>query len=47
MNTMTFAGPSNFRHILTGREFPQVLAHTFSYLGMYLPLILLTAVGRR
>lgn len=46
MNTMTFAGLSNFRHILTGREFPQVLAHTFSYLGMYLPLILLTAVGQ-
>ena len=46
MNTMTFAGPSNFRHILTGREFQQVLAHTFSYLGMYLPLILLTAVGQ-
>ena len=46
MNTMTFAGLSNFRHILTGREFPQVLAHTFSYLAMYLPLILLTSVGQ-
>lgn len=35
----------NFARILTGREFPQVLGHTLTYLGLYLPLILLTSVG--
>ncbi|MEG0124643.1 MAG: sugar ABC transporter permease, partial [Clostridia bacterium] len=46
MNTMTFAGLENFRKILTGREFPKVLQHTFTYLGLYLPLILLTSVAQ-
>lgn len=41
---MEFVGFQNFKRILTGREFPQVVAHTFSYLGMYLPLILFTSV---
>ena len=35
----------NFSRILTGREFPQVLGHTLTYLGLYLPLILVTSVG--
>ncbi len=41
---MEFVGFQNFKRILTGREFPQVVAHTFGYLGMYLPLILFTSV---
>ena len=46
MNTMTFAGLSNFVRILTGSEFPKVLGHTLTYLGLYLPLILITSVGQ-
>ncbi|MEF9879229.1 MAG: sugar ABC transporter permease [Clostridia bacterium] len=46
MNTMTFAGLENFRKILMGREFPKVLQHSFTYLGLYLPLILLTSVAQ-
>ena len=45
LNSMSFVGLENFRRILTGREFPKVLQHTFTYLGLYLPLILLTSVG--
>ncbi len=46
MSSMEFVGLRNFTRILTGREFPKVLAHTFGYLGMYLPLILLTSVAQ-
>lgn len=46
LNSMSFVGFENFRRILTGREFPKVLEHTFTYLGLYLPLILLTSVGQ-
>ncbi len=45
MNTMTFVKMDNYRRILTGREFPKVLLHTLTYLGLYLPLILLTSVS--
>ncbi|MGI6700472.1 MAG: carbohydrate ABC transporter permease [Christensenellales bacterium] len=45
MNTMKFVGIDNFTRILKGSEFPKVLKHTFTYLGLYLPLILLTSVG--
>lgn len=45
MNTMTFVKLDNYRRILTGREFPKVLLHTLTYLGLYLPLILLTSVS--
>ncbi len=38
--TMHFTGFENYARILTGREFPQVLGHTLTYLGLYLPLIL-------
>lgn len=44
MNTMSFVGVNNFRSILTGKELPKVLTHTFTYLGLYLPLILCTSV---
>lgn len=44
MNTMNFVGFDNYRRILTGSEFPKVLTHTFTYLVLYLPLILLTSV---
>lgn len=45
MNTMKFVGLKNFTHILTGREFPKVLSHTFTYLILYLPAILITSMG--
>ena len=41
---MKFIGLRNFERILTGTEFPKVLGHTLTYLGLYLPLILLTSV---
>lgn len=41
---MKFIGFRNFERILTGAEFPKVLGHTLTYLGLYLPLILLTSV---
>ncbi len=44
--SMDFLGLKNFTRILGGREFPQVLAHTLTYLGLYLPLILLTSLGQ-
>lgn len=46
MNTMKYVGFSNFTRILTGSEFPKVLAHTLEYLALYLPLILITSVGQ-
>ena len=42
--TMQWVGLKNFARILTGREFPQVLVHTLTYLALYLPLILGLAV---
>lgn len=42
----TFAGLSNYVRILTGREFPQVLLHTLTYLVLYLPLILAFSLGQ-
>ena len=42
--SMTFVGLKNFTHILGGKEFPKVLLHTLTYLGLYLPLILITSV---
>ena len=38
MESMTFVGLKNFVRVLTGREFRGVLAHTFTYLGLYFPL---------
>lgn len=46
MNAMTFVGLKNFVRILTGKELPKVLVHTFTYIGLYLPLILLTSVSQ-
>ena len=43
--SMQFIGLSNFTRIFTGREFPQVVAHTFTYLGLYLPLIIVMALA--
>lgn len=45
MNSMRYVGLNNFIRILTGKEFPQVLTHTFTYLILYLPLVLLTSIG--
>ena len=45
MESMTFVGLKNFVRVLTGREFRGVLAHTFTYLGLYLPLIMAASVG--
>lgn len=42
--TKEFTGLGNFTRILTGSEFPKVLGHTMTYLGLYLPLILVTSV---
>ncbi len=44
LNTMTFTGFDNFVRILKSREFPQVLSHTFTYLILYLPLIIVTSI---
>ena len=44
MSSMQFIGLKNFVRILTGSEFPKVLQHTFTYLVLYLPLILLTSL---
>lgn len=43
LNTMEFVGFNNFIRILKSREFPQVLSHTFTYLILYLPVILVTS----
>jgi multiple sugar transport system permease protein len=43
--TMKFNGLNNFVQILTGKEFPQVLKHTLTYLGLYLPIILLASLA--
>lgn len=45
MDSMTFVGFKNFSKILSGNEFPKVLGHTCTYLGLYLPLIMITSVG--
>jgi len=42
--TAKFVGLKNFARILTGKEFPQVLLHTLTYVGLYLPLILFAAL---
>lgn len=44
-NAMKFVGLSNYIRILSSSEFPKVLNHTFVYLGLYLPLIMITSVG--
>lgn len=43
--TFDWIGLKNFTRIFTGREFPQVLLHTLTYLGLYLPLILTAALA--
>ncbi len=45
MNTMKFVGLENYTRILNGKELPAVIKHTFTYLVLYLPMILLTSVG--
>ncbi len=42
--TLDWVGVKNFTRILTGREFPQVLLHTLTYLVLYLPFVLLLAL---
>ena len=46
MSSMKFVGLKNFTRILTGREFPKVMMHTFTYLVLYLPAILAMSVGQ-
>ncbi len=46
LNSMNFVGLNNVTRILSGKEFPAVLRHTLTYLVLYLPLILLTAVSQ-
>ena len=43
---MRFVGLKNFVRILTGTEFRNVLAHTSTYIALYLPLILLTSLAQ-
>ncbi len=43
-NSKEWIGLKNFTRILSGNEFPKVLSHTMTYLGIYLPLILITSV---
>lgn len=44
--SMEFVGLKNFSRILSGKEFPQVLGHTLTYLGLYLPFILLASLAQ-
>ncbi len=44
MSSMQFVGLKNFTRILTGTEFYRVTQHTFTYLILYLPLILITSL---
>lgn len=44
--SMKCIGIKNFTRILGGKEFPKVLTHTLTYLGLYLPLILMTSVSQ-
>jgi multiple sugar transport system permease protein len=44
--SMEWVGLKNFIRILTGREFPQVLTHTLTYLGLYLPLMLAASIAQ-
>ncbi len=44
--TASFVGLDNFVRILTGREFPAVVTHTLTYLGLYLPLIMIMSLGQ-
>lgn len=44
--SMKYIGIKNFTRILGGKEFPKVLTHTLTYLGLYLPLILMTSVSQ-
>ncbi|MBQ7850878.1 MAG: sugar ABC transporter permease [Clostridia bacterium] len=46
MSSMKFVGLKNFTRILSGREFPKVMMHTFTYLVLYLPAILVMSVGQ-
>jgi len=46
MQDMVFVGLKNFVRIFTGTEFWQVLTHTFTYLALYLPMILLTSLAQ-
>ncbi len=43
--TLEWTGLKNFTRIFTWREFPQVLLHTLTYLGLYLPLMLSAALA--
>jgi multiple sugar transport system permease protein len=44
--TASFVGLGNYARILTGREFPAVVVHTLTYVGLYLPFILLLSLGQ-
>lgn len=44
LESLSWVGLENFKAILSGREFPNVLVHTLTYLGLYLPMILITSI---
>ncbi len=44
LGAMKLVGFKNYTRILTGKEFTQVLTHTLTYLGLYLPAILVTSL---
>lgn len=44
--SMKFIGFRNYSRILTGKEFLQVLGHTLTYLGLYLPFILVLSLAQ-
>ena len=44
MSSMKFVGLQNFTRILGGKELPKVIGHTFTYLGLYLPMILFASL---
>lgn len=44
MSSMKFVGLQNFARILGGKELPKVIGHTFTYLGLYLPMILFASL---
>ncbi len=44
LSDASFVMLKNFTRILSGREFPQVLQHTFTYLILYLPAIMMMSL---
>lgn len=45
LDTARFIGLENYRNLLLASELPQVLSHTFYYMVLYIPLVIVTALA--